>query len=126
MSLLGVALAIISYFIVGLVWYSQALFGPAFHSLAKVKAEKRSLKTVVGSFINAFVISMIMSYIFAALHISNVVEGISMAVTLCVGFVFPPLYAQVLWAKMPFKLFCIQGGSMLVFMGIAGVWLALF
>lgn len=124
MSILGIILGMVVFMVVGALWYSKPLFGAAFFKLAKIKEEKPTGRQWAGAVLNAFLVSAGLSY---ALGVASggFLSGVSIGLTFGIFFAIPPIFGQVLWAKMPMGLFWIHAGGMLVSMALVGGVVAL-
>lgn len=120
-NFVGVLIAAIVYFVIGAIWYSRFLFADEFgrhHEppIGETKEEISSNK--VGSYIGEFIISLIIAYVLSIiLEISQavtIIEGITVALWIWIGFIATTHFSAVLWARKTVRHFFIHAGFMLV------------
>lgn len=132
---LGVLIAAIIYFIIGAIWYSPFLFGNQcekrnenFENVEEGKVRCCSCKA--GSFIGEFFVSLIIAYVLALfIQISRageIVEGITIAFWIWLGFVATTHFSAVLWDRKTVKHYLIHTGFMLVGFLSMGAFLIYF
>jgi hypothetical protein len=125
-DLFTVLIAAILYMIIGMVWYSKYLFGPAWLKLRGMKeAEmKKNKLNVLWGFLVALVIAYFLAFFEGYLGVTTVSDGMFVGFCLWLGFVATAQITGVIWGKMPFRLFCIDTGakllSLLVMGGVIG------
>ena len=57
---------------------------------------------------------------------TTLVGGIIVGIVICLGFVTPLEIGELIWEKIPFKLFMIRVGNQLVGLSLAGAILAVW
>ena len=118
---LAVLLAAIASMVIGAWWYSPAGFGDAWikeMGFSKEDIRKVRQSEMMKSYVLMFLSSLITAYILAhvafmseALELGN---GMSSAIFMWLGFMFPIILGGVLWDGRSWKHFCITGGYWLV------------
>jgi len=125
MNLLAVLVAGIAYFVLGIIWYSQAVFGKQWMKMTGVKEMKPTpVNMVVG-----LVISIIPAYVLAGLvdfmAPVTLMSGLLAGLLAWIGFVATLSLAPVLWEKKPLNLYLLNNAYNLVSFLLMGAIIAL-
>jgi hypothetical protein len=135
MQFLPVVVAALSTMVIGFLWYSPVLFakpwaraaGYDINDKAAMDAMRKGagvtyLRALLASLLSAFVLWRIFHWA----GVSNVTEGIELALLACVGFVNTVQYTAMLFLRQHYLLFVINAGYQLACyaaMGaILGAW----
>lgn len=117
---IGVLAAAIIYYLIGLIWYSPWTFGNQWgrhEGALEAKKEHPYTHTII-SYIAEFIISLIIAYVLALLiqisQAEEIVEGITIAFWIWIGFIATTHFSAVLWGRKTVKHFLIHAGFMLV------------
>ena len=128
-NFLAVVVAAIVRMIVGMIWYSPILFGPAFLKLAgcspeemKARLPRAVVSDLVGSLIMAFILVHAVHYAGA----QTVLTGIAVGLLNWLGFIAVTHFALVVYEKRPFRLFVINNGYQAIALAIMGAILAIW
>jgi hypothetical protein len=109
----AVLVAAIIYYIIGLIWYSPWIFGNQWG-----RHEEHSSTYQIASYIAEFIISLIIAYVLALfIEISGaeeIVEGVTTALWIWVGFIATTHFSAVLWGRKTIKHFFIHACFMLI------------
>lgn len=123
---LVVVLAAILNLVIGFVWYSKMLFGPAWSKLSN-RPSKEMLgdgKTLALSFLVSLIMAFFLAFFEGILGVTTVMDGMFVGFLIWLGFVATTQISSFLWYKKPFKLFLINTGyrllSFLVMGGLIG------
>jgi len=112
--------------VVGTLWYSPALFGPAWMKMVGLKEMKPSAGLMVlgglVSLLTAYVLAHVVDYMSADTWLDGAKAGSFM----WLGFIAAVYLNQVIWEKKPFNLFLIGGGATLVNLIIMGIILTVW
>jgi|ETNmetMinimDraft_2_1059921.scaffolds.fasta_scaffold07735_7 hypothetical protein len=113
---LPIFIAAVVSFVIGMLWYSPALFGKKWMSLAGVKRGKE--KKMGGIMVAAFVANLVMAYVYlyimGMIGYADVSSGVVLGFLLWVGFFATTLLGGVFWEGKPFNLYLINAGYQLV------------
>ncbi len=126
-SYIGVLVAAVVSFAIGMAWYSPLLFGKAWMKLmgfteGKVKEKKKGMgKTMAAGFAAVLVMSYVMAYIVGFSQAASVTEGAEAGFWVWLGFVATVMLGQVLWEGKPFKLYLINSLHYLVALVAMGI-----
>jgi len=103
----------------GLIWFQPKLFGNEWSKLTGKElkpAKKWLIPGLVGHLSMVFVIVIFIKMA----NITNGSGGLLVGLLCWVGFVVPLEIGELIWEKIPFRLFLIRIGNQLVGMGISG------
>ena len=122
-NLLAVLVAGVAHMVTGLVWYAPKLFGNAWAELTG-KDLKPARQWLVAGIIGHQVIALALAVIVRLAGATTVAGGIAVAALVWLGFVVTLEVGELIWEKIPFRLFLIRIGNHLVALGLAGAILA--
>lgn len=121
-----VVIAAVVNMIIGWIWYSKWLFGPAWAKLSKhsEKEMKGSGVTVFYGFLISLVTAYFLAFFGGYLGVTSVTDGMYVGFLFWLGFVATTQISSVVWCKKPFNLFVLNTAykllSFLVMSGIIG------
>lgn len=124
-NLWAVLVAGIVHTVIGLIWFSPKFFGDAWVELTgkEMKPARQWIPAgLIGHQIMAFVLALIVNLA----NVTNVAGGIVVGILVCLGFMATLEIGELIWEKIPFKLFMIRVGNQLVGLSSAGVILAVW
>jgi hypothetical protein len=124
-NLLAVLVAGIAHMVTGLVWFMPALFGNAWTELTG-KEMKATPRWMAVGFVGHQVIALVLAAIVNLANATTVVDGIVVGALVWIGFVVTLEIGELIWEKIPFKLFMIRIGNHLVALSLAGIILAVW
>ncbi len=110
---------------VGLVWYTRRLFGNAWVELthATLDPAVRWLPVAaVGHLAIAFVLAVLIRFAGGP----TLTAGVVVALLAWIGFVLPLEAGELVWEKIPFRLFLIRAGEHLLALSAAGAILGVW
>lgn len=130
-SFVALLVAAIVSMVIGMAWYSQALFGGAWAKALGLSSEalaKQKKKGMGRTMITALVASMVMGYVLvAAIAVTGAnsfAAGAELGFWMWLGFVATVSLGVVLWEGKPWKLWLINNGYQLVSIAVMGGLLA--
>ena len=103
----------------GLIWFQPKLFGNEWSKLTGKElkpAKKWLIPGLVGHLSMVFVIVIFIKMA----NITNGSGGLLVGLLCWIGFVVPLEIGELIWEKIPFRLFLIRIGNQFVGMGISG------
>jgi len=127
MNLGELVVASLSTFVIGFLWYGNALFGKKWRSLAGVGEEEAQSGHMPTIFILAFVLNFIIASFLSLFTEVAMMVGSSalyaglMAALVCLGFVATTFGINYLFARKPLKLYLIDVGYMIVSFFVMGL-----
>jgi len=122
---LAVVVVWIAHVVLNLVWYLPPLFGRAWVELTG-KEMKPATQWIPAGFAAHLVCVLGLAVIVNLANATTVIAGIAAALVAWLGFVVTLEAGELVWEKIPFKLFLIRIGAQLVAFGLAGAILAIW
>ena len=122
---LAVLVAGIVHMVTGLIWFNSNLFGKQWTELTKQEL-KPARKWIVAGIIGHQVIALVLAVVIYLANATTALEGIAVAIIIWLGFVVTLEIGELIWEKIPFRLFMIRIGNHLVALSIAGIILAIW
>jgi hypothetical protein len=124
---LGVLLAAVATFAVGMLWYSPLLFGKAWMRLNGYTPERMGeMKRKVG---RAYLVSFV-AYLVLAVGLDSVagagtpVDAIKISIRVWLFFVLPVSVTALMFSERPFGAWLIDAGYQVVYFAVMGVVLS--
>jgi hypothetical protein len=124
-NLLAVLVAGIVHMVTGLVWYMPKTFGAAWAVLTG-KDLKPAKQWLIAGVFGHLAIALVLAVIVNLANVSTVVGGLIVGVLVWVGFIVTLEIGELIWEKIPFKLFLIRIGEHLLSLGLAGIILSVW
>jgi hypothetical protein len=124
-NLPAILVAGIAHMVTGLIWFMPKLFGNAWTELTG-QALKPARRWIVAGIIGHQVIALALAVIVNLANATTAVQGIAVGVLVWIGFVVTLETGELIWEKIPFKLFMIRIGNHLVALSLAGIILAVW
>jgi hypothetical protein len=115
----------IAHMATGLIWFSPALFGKQWMGLTKLEM-KPAKQWLVAGFIGHQVIALVLALIVFLANATTIVEGCIVGIFVWIGFVVTLEVGELIWEKIPFKLFALRIGNHFVALSLAGAILAVW
>ncbi len=122
---LAVIVAWIAHILISLLWFTPALFGKAWAKLTG-KELKPATQWIPAGIIAHFAAVFGLAVIINLANATTVLEGIALGALVAICFIGALLAGELVWEKIPFKLFLIRFGDHLLTLCLAGVILALW
>jgi ABC-type Fe3+ transport system permease subunit len=133
MVVAGILVAAVANMIVGMAWYSPAVFGQAWMRLGKISFnpnDPNMKQEVMKSFVIALITSIIMASVMLCfmyrMNITGIIHGILFGKTVWLGFSVPGKIGSVLWERRPWKLFFLNTAHDVVALSVMGAILSFF
>lgn len=121
---MSIIIASVLSFVVGMLWYSPALFGKTWAKLAGVSMSKAKQKGMGQSMLIGFISTLVLAYVFQGLMGMLSYTGAAMGATLgfwlWLGFLAPSLIGGVLWEGKPWGLYFLNSAYWLVNLLVIG------
>ena len=123
--IIGISLATIFRMLLGMAWYSQGAFGPAWIKSIKISAkdikQKDAQIALLGGLITSIIISAMLSCLVTRLAIQSVVSGFLLGLSVWFGFVATNGIGGILWEKKSLQWFVITTGYECVAYALSGI-----
>ncbi len=110
---------------IGLIWFSPWLFGNEWTKLTGKELKPASqwiFAGVLGHLVMVFVLAVLINLA----GVTTLSGGIAVGVLIWVGYIVTLETGELVWEKIPFRLFLLRVGNQLVAMSLAGAILAVW
>ena len=121
----AVFVAGVVHMVIGLIWFQPKLFGNTWAKLTG-RDLKPAVRWVAAGVVGHQVVALALAVIVNLAKATTVPEGIAAAVLAWAGFVVTMQVGELIWEKIPFRLFLIRIGNHLVGFSAAGAILAVW
>jgi hypothetical protein len=118
-NLYAVFVAWIIHIITGLLWFQQKLFGNEW-SMLTGKELKPAKNWIIPGLAGHLTMTLVLVIIIKLANICNGAGGLLVGLLCWIGFIVPLEIGELIWEKIPFKLFLIRIGNQFIGMGISG------
>jgi hypothetical protein len=122
---LAVLVAWVAHVVINLAWFMPPLFGRAWEQLTG-KEMKPAPQWIPAGFAAHLVCIIGLAVILRLANAATALEGIAAALLAWLCFVVTLETGELVWEKIPFRLFLIRIGAQLVGFSLAGVILAVW
>lgn len=120
---LAVVVAGVSHMAVGLVWFSRHLFGDMWMQLTHQDLTPARAWLPVAA-VGHLAIALVLAILMAVAGVTTILGGLTVAWLAWLGFVVTLEIGELVWEKIPFRLFLIRVGNHFVALTVAGLILA--
>jgi hypothetical protein len=124
-NLLAVLVAGIVHMATGLIWYQPKFFGNTWANLTRAEL-KPAPQWLAAGLIGHQVIALVLAIIVTLANATTALGGIAVGGLVWLGFVVTLEIGELIWEKIPVKLFMIRIGNHLVALSLAGSILAVW
>jgi hypothetical protein len=122
---LAVVAAGLTHMVVGLVWFSRRLFGEAWVALTRQTMDP-AVKWLPVAALGHLTVAFVLAILIRLAGGPSLLAGLVIALLVWGGFVVTVEIGELVWEKIPFRLFLIRVGEHLVALcaagAILGVW----
>jgi hypothetical protein len=115
----AVFVAWIIHIVIGLLWFQPKLFGGEWSRLTG-KEIKPSKKWIIPGLIGHLAMIFVLVIIIKMANIVNGFGGLHVGLLCWIGFIVPMEIGELIWEKIPFRLFLIRIGNQFVGICISG------
>jgi hypothetical protein len=115
----AVLVAWIIHIAIGLIWFRPGLFGNEWSKLTG-KELKPQKKWLISGLAGHLAMTFVLVIIIKLADINNGSGGLIIGLLCWIGFIVPMEIGELIWEKIPFKLFLIRIGNQFVGIGISG------
>jgi len=118
-NLYAVFIAWIIHTATGLLWFQTKLFGKEWSKLTG-KDLKPAKNWIIPGFAGHLAMIFVLVIIIKLANINNGPGGLIVGLLCWIGFIVPMEIGELVWEKIPFRLFLIRIGNQFVGIGISG------
>jgi len=115
----AVVTAWIFHTISGLIWFQPKLFGKEWSKLTG-KELKPAKKWIIPGLVGHLAMVFVIVIIIKMANVGSGLGGLFVGLLGWIGFVVPLETGELIWEKIPFRLFLIRIGNQFIGMGISG------
>ena len=106
-NLLAVLVAWIIHIAIGLIWFWPELFGKKWSELTG-KELKPAKRWIIPGLIGHLIMSLVLVFLIKRSNTDNGLIGMLIALLSWIGFIVPMQTGELIWEKIPFRLFLIR------------------
>ena len=118
-NLSAVFVAWIIHTVSGLIWFQPKLFGNEWSNLTG-KELKPAKKWIIPGLAGHLVMILVLAIIINLANINDGVNGLFAGLLCWIGFIVPMETGELIWEKIPFRLFLLRIGNQFIGMGMSG------
>jgi hypothetical protein len=122
---LAVIVAAIVHLVLGLIWFQPKLLGNAWMAYTG-KTLDPAVRWLPAGVIGHLLMSLVLAVIINLMGATSVGGGIVAGLLVLVGFIAPLECGELIWEKIPFRLWLIRVGNQLIGLSITGAILAVW
>ena len=116
---LAVLLAWIVHIVLGLIWFRPELFGNEWSKLTG-RELKPAKQWLIPGLIGHLLMILVLVILIKLTRATTGVQGIFIGLLAWIGFVVPMESGELVWEKIPFRLFLLRTGNQLVGIAASG------
>jgi len=116
---LAVLVAWIVHIVMGLIWFRPELFGNEWSKLTG-KELKPAKKWLIPGLIGHLLMILILVILIKLANANTGFGGMVIGLLTWIGFVVPMESGELVWEKIPFRLFLLRTGNQLVGIAVSG------
>jgi len=116
---LAVLVACIVHVVTGLIWFRPELFGNEWSKLTG-KELKPAKQWLIPGLIGHLLMVFVLVVLIKLANAGSGFGGMGIALLAWIGFVVPLESGELVWEKIPFKLFLLRTGNQLIGMALSG------
>lgn len=117
--------ALVLHVTIGLIWYSPSVFGKTWSNLRGGTVNPGFGKLLLGMAAHV-VYTVVLALFIKTANATTVLDGFLIGMLVAVGFIGTIFVSELLYGKLPLKLFLIKFGDEFVSLTAAGILLALW
>ena len=125
LNLVAVLVAGFAHMATGLIWFMPRFFGKQWMELTKQEL-KPARQWIAAGIIGHQLIALVLAMVVYLANATTAFEGCIVGIVVWIGFVVTLETGELIWEKIPFKLFMIRVGNHLVALSVAGAILAIW
>jgi hypothetical protein len=115
----AVIVAWIIHTLTGLIWFHHKLFGKEWSKLTG-KELKPAPKWIFPGFLGHLIMILVLAILIKSSNGNSGSYGLVIGLMTWIGFIVPMEIGELVWEKIPFRLFLLRVGNQFVGIGISG------
>ena len=115
----------IAHAAISMAWFSPAVFGKAWVKLSGKEMKPATRWIPVGLLAHLACI-LALALIVTMARATTFLDGLALGLLVSIGFIGAMLGGELVWEKIPFRLFLIRIGDQILTLGLAGAILAVW
>jgi UDP-N-acetylmuramyl pentapeptide phosphotransferase/UDP-N-acetylglucosamine-1-phosphate transferase len=119
-NLLAILVAWIIHIALGLIWFQPKLFGNEWSRLTG-KEMKPAPQWIIPAFLGHLVMILVLAVIINLTNSYTGLDGLIIGLLAWIGFIVPMETGELVWEKIPFRLFLLRIGNQLIGMAVSGL-----
>lgn len=120
---LAVFIAWIIHVAMGLIWFQPKLFGNKWSKLTGKELKPAPQWLIPGLFGHLLMV-IVLVILIKATNSSGYLSGLILGLLTWLGFIVPMELGELVWEKIPFKLFLIRIGNQFIGLAVSGIILS--
>jgi hypothetical protein len=124
-NFVAVLVAGITHMATGLIWFMPGFFGKQWVELTKQEM-KPARQWIAAGIIGHQLMALVLAVMVCLAGATTIIEGAVVGSLMWIGFVVTLEIGELIWEKIPFKLFAIRIGNHFVGLSVAGAILAVW
>jgi hypothetical protein len=124
-NIVAVLVAGLAHMATGLMWFSPVCFGKQWMELTKQEM-KPDRRWIAAGVIGHQVIALVLAVVVYLASATTILEGFVVGVLIWIGFVVTLEIGELIWERIPFKLFMLRIGNHFVALSVSGMILAVW
>jgi hypothetical protein len=125
LNLLAVLVAGITHMVIGLIWFLPGFFGKQWTQLTKQEM-KPAPQWIPAGIVGHQIMALVLAVVVYLVNATTMLEGAMVGALLWIGFVVTLETGELIWEKIPFRLFAIRIGNHFVGLSVSGAVLAVW
>lgn len=119
-NLMAVFAAWIVHIVMSLLWFNPRLFGNEWSRLTG-KENKPAMRWIVPGILGHLFMVFMVAVFIIMVGANNAIGGMIIGLMAWAGFIVPMEIGELIWEKIPFKLFLIRIGNQFLGIAVAGL-----
>jgi hypothetical protein len=107
------------HIVMGLIWFHPRLFGNEWSKLTGKELKPES-KWIIPGLIGHLLMVFVLAILIKLTHSDSGLSGLLIGLLALIGFVVPIEVGELVWEKIPFKLFLLRVGNQFIGIPVSG------
>ena len=121
----AILVAMLVHTVIGLAWFQKGIFGNAWSALTGASLNPAT-KWIPAGLIGHLIMAFVLAVIVRLANATTLLEGVLIGTIVCIGFMATLEAGELIWEKIPFKLYLLRIGNQLLGMMVSGAILAVW